>query len=366
MRSDAARRGLCLGFGVLLTLASVSEGGERDAGGSVTAAFGEDRVPVITVPHDYPTIQAAMDAALPGYTVQLDCGVYEEVNIEFQSGVTLVGNPSDPACVVIRPPSSGSALRIIDASSGLVTGITFLEASSASFGGGIRAEGSTFAVTNCRFVDNHASLKGGGFYCHESNVILEDCVFRGGSTGGGCCAHDGAGAAVTYLSIVEIRRCLFFDNHATGYSGGIDVGSSAVSLEECTFVGNSGLEGSGAIGCRTSQATVTIERCLFASNEGTVHCRAGEGTVVAACTNIFPIQDWGGCLQSVPGNDGNFSADPLFCDADAGNLYLQWNSPCLPANSPAGCELIGALGVGGCNSVSVVPETWAQLKGRYR
>ncbi|MFB3907751.1 MAG: hypothetical protein ACE15D_05030 [Candidatus Eisenbacteria bacterium] len=42
---------------------------------------------------------------------------------------------------------------------------------------------------------------------------------------------------------------------------------------------------------------------------------------------------------------GNFSADPLFCDAPNGDYTLDWASPCLPGNHPDGvdCGLIGAL-----------------------
>ena len=56
--------------------------------------------------------------------------------------------------------------------------------------------------------------------------------------------------------------------------------------------------------------------------------------------------------------------DPLFCDPESGDLYLMENSPCLPLFSK-GCGLIGALGQG-CGTVSVVPETWAEIKARYR
>lgn len=45
------------------------------------------------------------------------------------------------------------------------------------------------------------------------------------------------------------------------------------------------------------------------------------------------------------GEEDNIQADPIFCDS-AEDFHLADTSPCAPGNSPPGCGLIGALGVG--------------------
>jgi len=72
-----------------------------------------------------------------------------------------------------------------------------------------------------------------------------------------------------------------------------------------------------------------------------------------------------------PEANGNFSADPLFCDVSSGDLTLQADSPCLPGYHPNGfdCGVIGALGEG-CGSQTAVAEerptdSWTTVKSRF-
>ena len=53
-----------------------------------------------------------------------------------------------------------------------------------------------------------------------------------------------------------------------------------------------------------------------------------------------------GCLAGQLGVNGNIAADPLFCAPAIGNYALDAASPCAPEQAPAGCGLIGAIGVG--------------------
>jgi hypothetical protein len=56
--------------------------------------------------------------------------------------------------------------------------------------------------------------------------------------------------------------------------------------------------------------------------------------------------DWVGCIADQYGVNGNFSADPLFCDPTHDDFTLAATSPCAPENSPGECGLIGAWPVG--------------------
>jgi hypothetical protein len=98
---------------------------------------------------------------------------------------------------------------------------------------------------------------------------------------------------------------------------------------------------------------------------------AASGTLGFSCSDLFANAggDWTGFYGDDRANDfGNFSANPLFCDADGGDFTLFSRSPCLPGHHPGhhpDCGLIGALGEG-CAPVSVEEETWAGIKARYR
>jgi hypothetical protein len=63
------------------------------------------------------------------------------------------------------------------------------------------------------------------------------------------------------------------------------------------------------------------------------------------------------------GLQGNFSADPLFCDAPGGDYRLHANSPCAPAGNECGV-LIGALPVG-CDATALESRSWGSIKALY-
>ena len=66
------------------------------------------------------------------------------------------------------------------------------------------------------------------------------------------------------------------------------------------------------------------------------------------------------------GIQGNFSADPLFCNAGAGDYTLAEASPCAPENSPAECGLIGAFPVACVNPIGVAVEAAPTITGRLQ
>jgi len=68
--------------------------------------------------------------------------------------------------------------------------------------------------------------------------------------------------------------------------------------------------------------------------------------------------------DAYPYERNNFSLDPEFCGAEAGNFSLQSDSPCAPGNPPFASELIGALPVN-CGTTSVEQKTWGEIKAIY-
>jgi hypothetical protein len=95
----------------------------------------------------------------------------------------------------------------------------------------------------------------------------------------------------------------------------------------------------------------------------------GTGAATLACSDVYGNAggDWIGCIADQAMNAGNFSADPVSCDPQAGDLSLADNSPCLPGNHPNGadCGLIGALGEGCFPPVPTAAVSWGDIKARY-
>ncbi len=93
----------------------------------------------------------------------------------------------------------------------------------------------------------------------------------------------------------------------------------------------------------------------FSIEEEAVCCGAGS-SVISTCCDIYGNEggDWVGCIAGQDSINGNFSADPLFCDPANSDFTLDIASPCLPGNHPNGedCGLIGALGQG-CGEIMV-------------
>ncbi len=92
----------------------------------------------------------------------------------------------------------------------------------------------------------------------------------------------------------------------------------------------------------------TIENSIFAFNQD-AGLTVDPSEVSIACTDVFA--NTGGDWDAIPGYlgiDGNFSADPLFCDPASDDYHLQNISPCALGRHPDGadCGLIGALGIG--------------------
>lgn len=286
------------------------------------------------------------------------------------------------------------------------------------YGGGICYRNATVRLRDCEFVGNVAGNGGAVLLENCPSTLIERCDFvsnvagnfevggRGGAIGCeglvGCpdavisdCRFTENGAYVGGALCLggEIARCTFESNSA--HTGGA-ISGGGLSLSECTFVGNVGVIWydlstpfyGGLGGALYFGGDNSIESCTFVENYvedgdpgypgmgGTLFCYAGssvtiENTIVAytlhgetcygespslSCCDVYGNAegDYVGPLAGQEGVNGNFSANPLFCDLDGGDLTLHECSPC--ADAP-GCGLIGAFGVGcpGGGRMWVVP-----------
>jgi len=149
----------------------------------------------ITVPGDYATIQAAIDAANDGAEIVVSPDTYQE-NINF-GGKNIVLRSTDPtsSTVVESTIIDGNNANSVVTFSGtelttcVLSGFTITNGHSSDYGGGIRGNG-TFATIQYNRITNNISLQvGGGLYqCHgtiQHNFICDNEVPNPYYGGGG-------------------------------------------------------------------------------------------------------------------------------------------------------------------------------------
>jgi hypothetical protein len=363
---------------------------------------------------DYPTIQAAIDAASDYGAVELASGTYtgtgnrdldfkgKKIRVYSQSGV-----PSQ--CVIDCQATAVSRHRGFlfthsEDSSSVLEGIR-IRNGYAIRGGGIYCSSSSPRLKNLR-IDHCTSWTdgGGGVLLDHSSPTLEDCAIEYCTAvsvgGGGLYAHDyssprltnvsfrknsgsdrGGGALFSVNCFPTLQYC-FFDCNQGVNGGGLTFVSSYGPVRDCLFSNNVADYG-GAMQCY-GNAQATIERCTFYGNDGKyasgIYLQSGSSpainnTIISyglggpaleryasdcnptlSCTDLWMngggTADWVGFIGPQQGLRGNRRENPLFCASYSDNFMLQGASPCAPGNNKS-CGQIGRFGVG-CNFVVTV------------
>jgi hypothetical protein len=249
-------------------------------------------------------------------------------------------------------------------------------------GGGVRChERCSPAFEDCVFSNHVATSRGGAVLCGAfCSPSFANCVFEGNLGVCGAAVSSGGDACPTFVD------CAFIDNWAAGeaaYGGALQcMHYSSPTLHNCTFSGNAADERGGVAYCYGESSPIFTNCTLVGSSApagGALYCWENcypeldncviafglEGGAAAAQDGCGPVLrccdvygnaggDWVDCIADQYGVDGNFSADPLFCDAGSGDLSLHTDSPCLPGYNPE-CGLVGAWAVG-CPSAGIRDE----------
>ena len=260
---------------------------------------------LLVVPDDFPTIQAALDAAAGGDSVMIRAGTYAEALTLAGKDLTVFGESRAEATVV----TGSQARRVLDLGAGVTLGtvlsdLTFRDGAGVDRGAGIRLEGGASpTIRRCRFVANVAfcwtcDTYGGGLAAGSGSIpVIEDCLFSDNSTqifdlwtyGSGGAIYAGSGSNLT------IRRSTFRGNVAVAFEGGpggaIFVSTAGVaSVEECTFDGNGAGGGAGIF----SEGIVEVLRSTFTANQASygtgIFCR---GTFLLAENILFDNECFG-------------------------------------------------------------------------
>jgi hypothetical protein len=314
-------------------------------------AAGAARASIWQVPHDCPTIQAAIDNANAGDTILVDAGTYRESLQWWDKDLIIQG--AGPGQTIIDPSAAGGgpggrclyAADLTTASK--IEGFTFQggQALGSNYpdgiGGGIFNYNSNLTVTECAFSGNAAGI-GGGMDNANSTPTLINCTFTGNSAVSLSITSGGYGGGMENdFSSPIMTNCTFAGNTASRFGGGMFSGGvnedptvTAPVLTNCTFAGNASDYQGGAM-YNFSNANPTLTNCIVWGNTAT---DSGSGLFNNSSDPIISHTDSQDFANITPDANGNFGADPLFVRnpgtdgaTDFGDLHLTAGSPCLNA-----------------------------------
>lgn len=138
--------------------------------------------------------------------------------------------------------------------------------SCPQMGGGLFIHWSSATVRDCLFSNNHsgAAWHGGGVALWESaNSIITRSSFLGNQSTGG---SSGGGLYIGSNTNGNITQCIFQNNSASAYGGGVFVEQASATLADCIFIGNNALNGGGLFAGESIPSSLSVSRCLFQSN----------------------------------------------------------------------------------------------------
>ncbi len=255
---------------------------------------------------DYPTIQAAVNAAASGDIIELADGVFTgngNRDLDFAGkAITVRSQSGDPAvCIIDCQGSQTDQHRGFHFHSGegpdsVLTGVTITnghlgQGYPGDVGAGVYCEWASPTITHCVFRSNRA-VGGAGLASYESASTVVDCVFDSNSSvpgigGGVACitAEDAKFVNCTFLNngasgsggglsandggVVTVSNCMFSGNWSNQYGGGMELCSFVATVSGCTFEDNLVLAdsgGGGGVACTWTVDPVTLTNCTFSGN----------------------------------------------------------------------------------------------------
>ncbi len=305
-------------------------------------SVGFARSATLLVPEDYATIQAAVDASVPGDTVLLRQGLYRgpgNRGIDFRGKDIVLKSISGPEWTVLDCENADRGFYFHEGESraARVEGIGIwngqVGAAGVGWGGGLHIQGSDPTISDC-IIQYCEADDGGGVYVLSNGSRIERCVIRANIA-------DGAGGGIVVpWGAAEIVDCVITGNGVFGGDGG---GLALVSAEDvlvrgCTISGNC------PEGVWIGEPT-TLENCIIWGNGGT----GGEHEIWTGWSGASLICCAVDTTGVTPGAAIEYEScvytDPLFCQQTWEDWTLDAASPCLPEHSPCG-SLIGAFGLG--------------------
>jgi hypothetical protein len=357
----------------------------------------------IRVPEDYPTIQAAIDAAVEGDVIVIADGIYTgdgNRDIDFLGKAITVRSENGPENCVIDcegsevEPHRGFYLFRAEKQDSVIDGLTIIngysDSSNNTGGSAICCLASSPLIRNCILRDNYTALSGGAVYGWQSDMLIENSVIEDNvseNSGGGlyfsgktltlkkCIFQNNisetgsAGGIYFYGDEAFCSESIFLGNISERhYGGGICSYGETLEVMNSMFIGNSAKCGGGING----RENVYIKGCTFTGNYASIM-----GGGIVADTVDIPVNCivensilWGnysyefGWYNNCPPKvsycnvrggfegEGNIDVDPLFADTSSPypeewDLHLLPESLCIDAGNPGYIPEAGEVDIDG-------------------
>ena len=276
----------------------------------------------LTVPGEFPTIQAALNAASPGDTIAVSPGTYAE-NINFLGkAVSLVSTGGASQTAIAGP--GGTTVTIGPA--GSIVGFT-VSGGTADFGAGMAVSGTGTVISQDIFQSNQEGVGGFGAAIGGNNAspVIEQDLFTGNS-----CDSQFLSGVVSFVngSSPVIENNVFHDNACRAVNLTLPEGNTPLVINN-TMVRNSvGVRVDG----RIPSATEIGRNNIIVDNGIGLEIDFGSGPTWDHNLVFGNGQDYSGIADQT-GANGNLSADPLFVGSAANDFRLSAGSPALGAGS---------------------------------
>ena len=347
----------------------------------------------LTVPGDYPTIQAAIDASVDGDVVEIADGTYTGVgnkNLDFDGkAITVRSASGDPATCIIDCEQDGRGFYFHsgEGADSIVEGLTITEGRADDGGGVCCDDNSSPTFKNCMIANctvTRIGGKGGGFCCIESDPTLIGCTISendaipGGHGGGFYCERgspsfvgcailgnsanfDGGGLCCKFGE-PTLTDCVIAGNTGRFIGGGLSLMASSAALTDCTISGNSCTDSSGGAVYQSSDDRSTFYNCTISENEakgtgGAIYCSGGSPRIINCLIQANSSNNYHGggvaCLGASTLLLSNCTIRGNKAHYDGGGVYCHHSSPsitnCIISANSAGyggggvaCASIGA------------------------
>ncbi|MFH1144680.1 MAG: right-handed parallel beta-helix repeat-containing protein [Candidatus Eisenbacteria bacterium] len=233
---------------------------------------------------DFPTIQAAIDGAVAGTTIELGDGVFRGIgnrDVDFLGkAITLRSQSSDPTQCVLdcegssEEPHIGVWFRSGETSDSVLEGVGIRNGYADMDGGGICCEDGSPTIRNCVVEDCEARYWGGAVLSRNGRPRFEGCTFRRNHSpqyGGAICV---CGLSI-WVPSASFEGCEFADNTAEN-AGAIYCEGGSVTADSCSFVDNAGYTSV----VLAVASDVALGTCRIEDNQGSFTVGGGVGSTI--------------------------------------------------------------------------------------
>ena len=336
----------------------------------------------LLVPSQYPTIQAAINAAGYNDTVIIAPGTYTgdgNRDIILNKPITVRSQDGPETCIIDCNDGLNQYHRGFTITAGTLAGLTITGGYSFNGGAvtcdGMNSSGSGVKLTNCILTGN-ISKQGGNVFCRNSNLEIINCSLTNNSSG---VATTGSGGAIYCENGSVLVANSTISGNSSGAGGGIYCGYQGnITIKNCVINENSALSnspvvGGGGIYCERGSLTVIgseIGRNSSLNGAG-IYCLDATSFIISDCNIHGNVAEglgggpaWGGGIYLRVTAPSNYNYRTPFSilkssitdnivkgqECKGGGLYLEM----FPSTSPP--QILGIM-LAGC----VVARNSAQV-----